>query len=198
MAYDWLHFHDAMSSKVFTEQEWELLPYLSQPVLAFHHLFSTPTRPTAWSSSTTATSQQRHGNEAEDEDDAEPLPFTGLRADYSAREAEKQNRTVLSSLHAAFPSHSLSRSFRSSEDIATELLPYLVRLVTPDVKPVIVGGGGDQRGIASVRKQSEREMVRRAVEVMSGVGITFDRCKVETDVAGVVGRPGTWVYRMEP
>ncbi|KAG6031732.1 hypothetical protein E4U41_007458, partial [Claviceps citrina] len=43
-AYDWLHFHDACQSRLYTSQDWELAPYLSQPVLACHHLFASPKR----------------------------------------------------------------------------------------------------------------------------------------------------------
>ncbi|KAI9789163.1 MAG: hypothetical protein M1816_006295 [Peltula sp. TS41687] len=199
-AYEWLHFHDTISSKIFTGQEWELSPYLSQPVLAFHHLFSIPSHTAqAWTSSTT------NNPSADDFDDqdhqSDPLPFTGPKADFSARETEKHNRAILSSLLSSF-SIPLSRAFKSPEHIATELLPYLVRLVTPDVKPVIVGGAGgttgdqqQQRGIASVRKASEKELVRRAVNIMTEVGIKYERGRLETDA---LGRPGGWVYRMEP
>lgn len=185
-AYEWLHFHDACSSRVFTNQDFELAPYLSQPVLACHHLFSSPARhyfsggnePKKW------------GEEAPEE----PLPFTGPRADYHAREAEKANRATILSVQSNL-SPMLLRSFRSPEDIATDLLPYLTRMLTPEIKPIVVGGSGDQRGIASVRKEAEKAMVRRAVDVMSGVGVIFERGKLDGDFGNRVTQ---WVYRMEP
>ena len=39
--YDWLCFHDRLSSRIFGGQEWELNTYLSSGVCAFHHLFAT-------------------------------------------------------------------------------------------------------------------------------------------------------------
>ncbi|KAI9885736.1 MAG: hypothetical protein M1823_002457 [Watsoniomyces obsoletus] len=198
-AYEWLYFHDAISSKIFNGQEWELSEYLSQPILAFHHLFATSSR-TGWSSGQPA-NQGTHNEDGEENEP--PLPFTGPKADFEAREAEKNNRSILTSLLSSF-SVSLSRAFRSPEDIATEFLPYLIKLVTPDIKPVVVGGGGDQRGIASVRTDIERDLVRRAVRVMTDVGITFQRCRLEntTDLGSSGGggwrQGGTWVYRMEP
>lgn len=42
LAYDWLHFHDTCQSRLFSSQDWELAPYLSQPALACHHLFASP------------------------------------------------------------------------------------------------------------------------------------------------------------
>ncbi len=111
-AYEWLHFHDSCSSRVFTGQQFELSPYLSQPVLACHHLFASPAR------------HHFSGNETkkwgEEEEKEEPLPFTGPRADYEAHEAEKANRAAIVELQASFNA-TLLRSFRSPEDIATEL-----------------------------------------------------------------------------
>lgn len=190
-AYDWLHFHDCVSSRIFSGQEWELSGYMCQSVLAFHSLFSTSSR-TAWSSE--STHHVRPKSDDDDATDVEPLPFTGPRADFSAQEAEKHNRSLLSSLQSSF-SLSLGRSFKSAEDIATELLPYVVKLLSPDVKPTVVGGSGDQRGMACVRKGSEQVLVRRAVSVMTDVGVAFERTRLETDV---VGRGGGWVYRMDP
>ncbi|PVH82671.1 hypothetical protein DL98DRAFT_513762 [Cadophora sp. DSE1049] len=184
-AYEWLHFHDSCSSRVFTAQEFELAPYLSQPVLACHHLFSSPAR-------------HHFANETkkwgEDEVEEEPLPFSGPRADYEAHEAEKSNRASILELQATLDA-TLLRSFRSPEDIATDLLPYLVRMLTPEIKPIIVGGSGDQKGIASVRKEAEKAMVKRSVDIMGSVGVIFERGKLEGDFGN---RAPQWVYRMEP
>ncbi|TVY34870.1 Chromosome transmission fidelity protein [Lachnellula subtilissima] len=185
-AYEWLHFHDTCSHRVYADQAFELLPYLSQPVLACHHLFSSPARHYFG-----ATNDKKWGEEEEDE---EILPFSGPRADYEAFEAEKSNRAIVLALQASLNAP-LLRSFRSPEDIATDLLPYLVRMLTPEIKPIIVGGSGDQKGIASVRKESEKAMVRRAVDTMGGVGVIFERGKLEGDFTN---RATQWVYRMEP
>jgi chromosome transmission fidelity protein 18 len=164
-----------------------LAPYLSQPVLACHNLFASPARHHFSGNDTT----KKWGEEEKEED---PLPFTGPRADYEAHEAEKANRAAIVELQASLNA-TLLRSFRSPEDIATDLLPYLVRMLTPEIKPIVVGGSGDQKGIASVRKESEKAMVRRSVDVMSAVGVIFERGKLEGDF----GYGATqWVYRMEP
>lgn len=183
-AYEWLHFHDRISSKVHLGHEWELGPYLSQSVLGFHHLFASPAKH-SWSN------DQKRWDEKEEEQD--PSPFSGLRADWSALEVMKQNKAILQGLQSSF-STPLYRAFKSAEDISAELLPHLLRMLTPDVKPVIVGGSGDQKGIASVRKEGEREMMQHAVNVMGDVGVTFERAKVESSQMGV----SSYVYRMEP
>jgi len=184
-AYEWLHFHDSCSTRVFTAQEFELAPYLSQPVLACHHLFSSPARHYF------AHESKKWG---EDEVEEEPLPFSGPRADYEAHEAEKSNRAIILELQATLDA-TLLRSFRSPEDIATDLLPYLVRMLTPEIKPIIVGGSGDQKGIASVRKEAEKAMVKRSVDIMGSVGVIFERGRLEGDFGN---RAPQWVYRMEP
>ena len=186
-AYEWLHFHDICSSRVFSNQDFELAPYLSQPVLACHHLFSSPARHYF--------SGQNGGKKwGEEEVVEEPLPFSGPRADFAAHEALKFNRDTIQTLQASLNA-TLLRSFRSPENIATDLLPYLVRMLTPEIKPIVVGGSGDQKGIASVRKESEKAMVKRAVDVMGEIGVLFERGKLEGDFGN---RATQWVYRMEP
>ena len=180
-AHEWLHFHDRLSSKVYGGQEWELGPYLSQPALGFHHLFASPAK-------YSSLEQKRW-----DDDDEEPVPFSGPLADYLASEALKQNKVVLLGLQSSLSAQML-RSFRSTEDISTELLPSLVRMLTPDVKPVVVGGSGDQKGIVSVRKEGERAMIQRAVGVMGAVGVTLERVRVDTGQNGI----SSHIYRMEP
>ncbi|KAI9711659.1 MAG: hypothetical protein M1812_007092 [Candelaria pacifica] len=190
-AYEFLHFHDLCATKVFSGQEWELNPYLAQSVLAFHHLFASPVRHHAMYSSTTKPyNDPNNDNEVDTE---EPIPFSGPRADFEAFETQKQNRALLLSLQSSL-SIPLLRMFRSAEEIATDLLPCLITMLNPDVKPVIVGGSGDVRGTASVRKEGEKELIRRAVSVMGAVGVGFERNKVEVEKGGY----GGWVYRMEP
>lgn len=184
VAYEWLHFHDSLSTKVFSGQEWELSPYLSEAVLGFHYLFASSPR-----------NQYSGGDQKrwEEEQDVEPIPFSGPRADYEASEAQKQNQTVLLSLRSSL-SIPLFRAFRSPEEISFEFLPSLIKILAPDVKPVVVGGSGDQRGIVSVRKESERAMIQRAVSVMSAVGVTFERGRIEGNQSHV----NNYIYRMEP
>lgn len=184
IAYDWLHFHDSLSTKVFSGQEWELSPYLSEAVLGFHYLFASPPR-----NQYSGVDQKRW----DEEQDIEPLPFSGPRADYEASEAQKQNKTVLSGLRSSL-SIPLFRAFRSPEELCYEFLPSLIKILTPNVKPVVVGGSGDQRGIVSVRKESERAMIQRAVSVMSAVGVAFERGRIE----GSQSHGNNYIYRMEP
>ena len=182
-AYEWLHFHDRVSSKIHTGQEWELGVYLAQPVLGFHYLFASPTKQ-SWST------DQRRWDDSEEE---KSLPFTGPRADYSAAEALKQNKAILSSLQTSL-SIPLYRSFKSAEDISTDLLPYLIGMLTPNVKPVVVGRSGEQNEVVSVRKEGERHKIQHAVSIMGAVGVRFERCRTEASMNGSSNQ----IYRMEP
>ncbi|KAI0203725.1 hypothetical protein F4808DRAFT_457436 [Astrocystis sublimbata] len=186
-AYEWMHFHDLCSSRLWGSQDWELAPYVSQPILACHHFFATPVR------RANAGYDKKWGDNGDN--NTPELPFSGPRADFAARESEKENRSMLQALQAQLPP-TLGRSFRSAEDVSMEFLPYLIRLVSPDVKPVVVGGSGDNRGTASVRKETEKIMVQRAASVLAAVGIELQRGKIED--ASPFSRGPQWVYRMEP
>lgn len=184
-AYDWLYFHDALSSAVFSSNEWELAPYLSQPVLAFHHLFASPAR--SW------------GPTADkDQEEAPPHPFAGPQASWAAHEAQKQNVSLIQSLQSSL-SLDLTRLFSSTSDISTDLLPYLLRMLSPPVNPIIVGGSGSDKGTASVRKASEQTLVAGAVQAMGASGVRFERSKVDAGDGGASwGAATSWIYRMEP
>ncbi|KAI8249047.1 Chromosome transmission fidelity protein 18 [Colletotrichum sp. SAR 10_77] len=186
-AYDWMHFLDTCSSRTFFSQDWELAPYLSQPILACHSLFASSKK-----YQVNMGYDKKWGADAE-ENDEPPVPFSGPQADYAAHQALKENKSMLQAIQAQL-TPTLGRSFRSPEDVATDFLPYLVRMVSPDVKPVVIGGSGTST--ASVRKDTEKAMVKRAAEIMAEVGIEMQKGKIETD--SLVNRGPQWVYRMEP
>ncbi|KAL4876584.1 hypothetical protein BJY04DRAFT_222916 [Aspergillus karnatakaensis] len=167
-AYDWLHFHDSISARVYAAHDWELGAYLSQATSAFHLLFAT-----------SHGKVQPQYKETEDEDEEEAHPFSGPRADFAAFETLKQNQDILSGFQSSF-SAPLLRLFRSSNCLATELIPNVIRMLSPDVKPVVVRGS-EQRSVASVRKDSERALVQSAVRVMTGLGVTFEKVRVENE-----------------
>ncbi|KAL4865629.1 hypothetical protein BDV12DRAFT_146744 [Aspergillus spectabilis] len=180
-AYDWLHFHDTISSRVYSAHDWELGAYLSQATSAFHLLFATAQGKV-----------QPQYKETEDEDEEEAHPFSGPRADFAAFEALKQNQAILSGFQSSF-SAPLLRLFRASNSLSTELIPNVIRMLSPDVKPVVVRGS-EQRSVASVRKDSERALVQSAVRVMAGLGVRFEKVRVENEG----GAHGGWAYRMDP
>ncbi|KAB5545960.1 P-loop containing nucleoside triphosphate hydrolase protein, partial [Coniochaeta sp. 2T2.1] len=141
-AYEWLHFHDTCSTRLFAGQEWELGRTSASP--CWRAITSLPR-----SSDTCPPSRIDSG--AIRGESAPPVPFSGPRADFEAREAEKVNRAMLQGIQAALP---------------------------PNKWPV-----------ASVRRDSERTMVKRAANVLAEVGIQLIKGKIEAEGGGLVGRP---------
>ncbi|CAN9180143.1 unnamed protein product [Alternaria alternata] len=182
-AYEWLYFHDTLNSAVHGSQEWELAPYLSNSVLALHDLFASPIRSSV--------------NPIADPD-AQPTPFSGPGASFAALEQSKASRSQLMALQTSL-TLPLTRMFRSPEEMAMELIPYVLRMLTPDVKPVLVNtgaSGSKSFATASVRKASEKELVKKAVEAMAATGVRFEKSRIETE--DVANRSAGFVWRMEP
>lgn len=115
-----------------------------------------------------------------------------------AAEQYKASRAQLMALQSTL-TLPLTRLFRSPEELAIELIPYALRMLSPDVKPVIVNtgpSGSKSSATASVRKASEKALVKKAVQAMAATGVRFERSRVEMD--DLANRSGGWVFRMEP
>ncbi|KAF3904756.1 hypothetical protein ABW20_dc0102156 [Dactylellina cionopaga] len=191
-AYEWIFMHDLLNSRVFgSNQDYELTPYLSTPLLGLHTLFATPAATSLKGRKAFGKKGGAGANTGGDED--LPSPFTGTKADFEMREAQKATMSMLNQVLGILP-HSLVRAFKPLETIAYELAPWLVQIVQPKVNPVLVGGK-DGPGVASVRRDVERTMVERAVEVLAECNVGFEKLRVEGDS---VGRGGGWIFRMEP
>jgi chromosome transmission fidelity protein 18 len=196
-AYEWLHFYDRLNTQLMSSQEWEVAPYLSSPVLAFHNLFSASAATRIFAAQHSRSNKQSNG----DEDDEPVQPFSTPAAPYTAAELLKANNAALTALQSGL-SIPLSRTYRSRAGMATELLPFVLRMLSPAVKPVVIQTAStDENGpknipTASVRRQEEKEKVARAVDAMAATGVRFERNRVETDANSRSG--GGWVYRMEP
>ncbi|KAF2034120.1 chromosome transmission fidelity protein 18 [Setomelanomma holmii] len=182
-AYEWLHFHDTLNNAVFSSQGWELAPYISNSVLAFHSLFASP---------------RQQSSNLNSDPEAQPAPFSGPGASFAAAEQFKATRSQLMALQSTLSLH-LTRMFRSPEEMALELIPYTLRMLSPDVKPVIVNtgaSGSKSFASATVRKASEKSLVKKSVEAMAATGVRFEKSRIETD--DVANRSAGFVWRMEP
>ncbi|KAF2219588.1 P-loop containing nucleoside triphosphate hydrolase protein, partial [Elsinoe ampelina] len=203
-AYEWLHFHDVLSSAVFSSSEWELAPYLSTPALGFHHLFATSAATRARYTSYTKPAFQSSNDTVQQAD--EPHPFTLPTASFAAHERQKSHTALLQTLHESL-SLPLTRLYPRIEGLAIEFIPYLLRMLSPSVNPVLITSShgqskGDNRTTASVRKASERLLIERAVRAMLATGCRFERHRVELlpgQTGGQGGKNvGGWVYRLAP
>ena len=234
-AYEWLDFFDRLNSAVYTSQEWELSPYLSTPVLAMHHLFASSSRP-SWSANIPNSSFNNRNNGHDYSSvargsnngvtagnaiaaAAQPHPLSLPNAPFTSLELTKQNKETLSHLHSGM-TLPVARMYSAPDLLATELAPYVSRILAPTVNPVVVGGsGGSGSGsgslgssggsFASVRKASEKAMVTRAVGCMGATGVRFTRVRVgnsendgnDNDTFArrpVTAEPSAWIYRMHP
>jgi len=136
-------------------------------------------------------------NDEKPEDEPVDLhPFSGVKADFAAYEAEKQNRTLLTELQSTF-SGSLLRLFSSVDTIATELIPNMGKMLAPEVRPVVIGGSGGSASVASVRKDTEKVCIRNAVRAMLALDLSFEKVRVEIEGGGAHSNGG-YAYRMEP
>lgn len=234
MAYEWLWFHDLISSRVFSEQEFELMGYLAVPSLAFNTLFGTSSATAGHGAFLTSATKMGGG----EEDDSESLLFQGPKADWDYREGVKATKNIVQAIQSNFlippgslgynnstlrtaadePNHASptairrASEFHSVTSLVTELAPYLVRIISPRVTPILIHGGGGSGGgaagqwgnvpVASVRKESEKRLVRRAVEVMFSTNISLEKVRVEfsspTSSTSAVPAVGGWAYRMDP
>ncbi|RPB29003.1 hypothetical protein L211DRAFT_845028 [Terfezia boudieri ATCC MYA-4762] len=237
LAYEWLWFHDLISSRVFSEQEFELMGYLAVPSMAFNTLFGTSSV-TAGHGAFLTSATKMGGAAGVEEDDSESLPFQGPKADWDYREGVKATKHIVQSIQSNIlilpgslgeynsisraaadePNHASPMAIRRASEfhsvttLVTELTPYLVRIISPRVTPIFIHGGGGSGGgtsgqwgsvpVAFVRKESERRLVRRAVEVLFSTNISFEKVRVEfsspTSYTSAAPTVGGWAYRMNP
>jgi len=200
-AYDWLYFHDTLSSAVYTTSEWELAPYLSQSVLAFHHLFASSQAMRNRTGASTSNFNKSSNTEGSTEEE-EAHPFATPQASFHAHETQKANHALLQSIQSSL-TLPLTRMFPSPSAIATDLLPYILRMMSPAVTPVIVTSSSGDKSIAtaSVRKASEKALVTRSVTAMLASGVRFEKARIENaaDLSAVsIPQASGWVYRMVP
>lgn len=178
LAHDWLHFHSLLTHRIHTAQDWELAPYLSYPILGFHSLFASTSNSASNMSSlysTTTTTTDPSTIDSSPTSATTPTnPFTTnpTRMESTAYARTQTHTATLQHLHSTL-TLPLSRLFRSHAALATELIPYTLRILNPAVKPVLVSGQ------ASVRRGEERERVDRGVGALAATGVNLERGRVD-------------------
>ncbi|WVO24366.1 uncharacterized protein IAS62_005731 [Cryptococcus decagattii] len=149
--HEWLAFSDRLQARVTSEQEWELLGYIPWGVGAWYpHLAS-------------------QGNSSK--------PTDYPRADYEAYQTRSSNEEVARAFMNVLPP--ILRSMFITNTTLTELIPFLMRIISPPLKPVN----------ANIVKPAEKAVLQRLVELMIPLGLTFYKEKVEN------GQP---TMRLEP
>ncbi|TXT07460.1 hypothetical protein VHUM_03180 [Vanrija humicola] len=149
--HDWVAYYDRLSGKVAENMEFELMAYLPYAVVPWHSHFAAP------------------GNASR--------PTEWPKADYESYQARLANEEVTLSLKSALPP--VLRSLFSSTTTLTELIPLLMRIISPPLKPVN----------ANIVKPAERAVLARLVDLMIPLGLRFWQDKQED------GQP---MMRLEP
>nr|KIR83479.1 chromosome transmission fidelity protein 18 [Cryptococcus tetragattii IND107] len=149
--HEWLAFSDRLQARVTSEQGWELLGYIPWGVGAWYpHLAS-------------------QGNSSK--------PTDYPKADYEAYQTRSSNEEVARAFMNVLPP--ILRSMFITNTTLTELIPFLMRIISPPLKPVN----------ANIVKPAEKAVLQRLVELMIPLGLTFYKEKAEN------GQP---TMRLEP
>ncbi|WVQ78666.1 hypothetical protein IAT38_000753 [Cryptococcus sp. DSM 104549] len=149
--HDWLGFYDRLQGRVGEEQEWELMGYLPWAVGAWYPHMAAP------------------ANSAK--------PTEWPKADYECFQARTANEEIATTLKLLVPP--VLRSLFSTTTTLTELIPFLMRIISPPLKPVN----------AHIVKPAEKAVLARLVEIMIPLGLRFWQEKGES------GQP---MMRLEP
>ncbi|CDS02957.1 hypothetical protein LRAMOSA00359 [Lichtheimia ramosa] len=148
---EWLNFYDLLDHRTNVLHDYSFFGYLPYPITNFHRFFS---------GSTT----QEHRVE---------YP----KVDYEVSVAKKSYQNLLDAFLAGI--HPLRRR-ALDRDIATlDLIPRLLRIISPDLRPVN----------KQLIKPTEKEKLTRVINAMVEYGLTFVQEK---------NSDGQFVYRLEP
>ena len=147
---NFLHFYDQLQKQVYQNQAFQLMQYLAYPIVQFHALFAT----------------------------SKKMVLEFPRADYKSRTTQKQVGTVCDATRANMQGSNQVAWFSRSLYI-TELCPFLIQIIAPELRPVNV----------QMMKPGEIDVFMRLVEVMHGFGLKLVQEKVSS---------GGFLFRVEP
>lgn len=105
---EWLHFYDQLNYRVNERHEYDMFKYLPYPIVNFHRYFA-------------GAAVQEHRVE---------YP----RVDYEVYSAKKSYENLIEVFMAGI--HPQKRRFLNREMIASELVPLLMHVISPELKPV--------------------------------------------------------------
>ncbi|KAI8577410.1 hypothetical protein K450DRAFT_252301 [Umbelopsis ramanniana AG] len=150
-AFDWLYFYDLINHRSNNQHQNGLYGYLPYPLVNFHRYFA-------------GTVAQEHKVE---------YP----KVDYENFLAKKSFTNLSNMLISGMSVH--QRRNTTKENITTELLHQLLRIISPQLRPVN----------HQLIKPAEKAILGRLVDIMIDFGLTFVQEKVDE---------GRFVYRLEP
>ncbi|WVR03696.1 hypothetical protein IAU60_000691 [Kwoniella sp. DSM 27419] len=133
--HDWLGYYDRLSTKVQDSQEYELMSYMPFAVTAWYSHMAAPAN------------------------NAKPTEWP--KADYESYQARVANEEIAGQLKLLIPP--ILRSLFSSTKTLTELIPLLMRIISPPLRPVN----------ANIVKPAEKAVLERLVELLIPLGLKF-------------------------
>ncbi|BEJ10866.1 hypothetical protein CspHIS471_0102880 [Cutaneotrichosporon sp. HIS471] len=139
--HDWVGYFDHLSSHIGENMEFELMAYLPYAIVPWYSHFAAPSNA--------------------------KRPIEWPKADYEAYLVRVGNEEIAESFKAAITPN--LRSLFSSSTTLTELIPLLMRIISPPLKPVN----------ANIVKASERAVLARLVELLIPLGFRFWQDKTE-------------------
>lgn len=148
---EWLHFYDQVNYRTNEKHEYEMYKYLPYPVVNFHRFCAGAT-------------VQEHRVE---------YP----RVDYEVYSTKKSYENLIEMFMAGI--HPQKRRYLNRDMIANELVPLLMHVISPDLKPV------NQQLI----KPAEKARLDRLVTIMIEFGLSFVQEKNED---------GQFIFKLEP
>ncbi|KAG0266796.1 hypothetical protein BG011_000848 [Mortierella polycephala] len=146
---DWLAFYDQLNTKVSTNFEYEVGGYIAYTIVNFHRFFAGSVR--------------------------QKIEYP--RKDYESFVAHKANESILQGMTLNLPAK-VQRHIQKN-NIATELLSPLLRIISPYLRPVN----------KQLIKPAERMILMRLIDIMIHFQLTFVQEKTED---------GQFLYRLEP
>ncbi len=157
--HDWLHFGQCISARAWSNGNFELLGFMPWSFVCWHLLFA-------------------HVGNA--------LPEYP-KVDYENHLKSSAFNEIVSQIATALPAGVRSQFNRHA--VITELGPSLMRILTPDLRPI-----NNQ-----LARAEDKQVFSSLVAVMNSLNIKFVPDKISEEEAAVVGQSaGTLVYKLEP
>ncbi|PLW57969.1 hypothetical protein PCANC_00768 [Puccinia coronata f. sp. avenae] len=147
--YDWLEFYDRLEMKIWKEQEYQLAGYVPYSIAIWRELMGNVTN------------------------SSPEYP----KVEYEHFLKRNINEDTLSSFNSRLPPV-VKSSFKTTE-VVCELLPFLIRILSVDLRPVNM----------KLFKKEEKDCLARLVSIMQQLGLKFVQDK---------GEDGQLTYTLEP
>lgn len=148
---EWLEFYDILDDRANFKHEYELYKYLPYPVVNFHRFFAGST-------------SQEH-------------TVSYPRVEYETFATKKSYENLIAVFLAGI--HSSKRRYLNKDMVANEIVPLLMHIISPELKPT------NQQLI----KPAEKAKLVRLIDIMIEFGLSFVQEKNED---------GQFIFKLDP